>query len=124
MLQELPKGVVLHAECVVQDWGDIILSGWRRTCTKIQGSEQEKLAGFANRDHSQYPDEALVQLGVRRLQVVELNWFAEQLLVERQGEAAVDVVAVENRQSHHTAHEVEVRQVVLGDTGKDGETGD
>lgn len=59
-----------------------------------------------------------MQLGVRRLQVVELYWFAEQLLVKRQGEAAVDVVAVENRQSHHAAHEVEVRQVVLGDGAK------
>lgn len=64
-----------------------------------------------------------MQLGVRRLQIVELYWFAEKLLVERQGEAAVDVVAVENRQSHHAAHEVEVRQVVLGDAGKEGETG-
>lgn len=64
-----------------------------------------------------------MQLGVRRLQVVQLYWFAEQLLVERQGEAAVDVVTVENRQSHHAAHKMEVRQVVLGDAGKEGETG-
>lgn len=84
---------------------------------KFKAQNKTTAADFSA-DHSQYPDEALVQLGVRRLQVVELYRFAEQLLVERQGEAAVDVVAVKNRQAHHATHEVEVRQVVLGDAGR------
>lgn len=62
---------------------------------------------------SQYPDEALVQLGVCGFQVVELDGFAEQLLVEGQSEAPIDVVAVEDRQAHDPTHEVEIWQVVL-----------
>lgn len=85
---------------------------------KAQNKTAAAVAADFPADHSQYPDEALVQLGVRRLQVVELYRFAEQLLVERQGEAAVDVVAVKNRQAHHATHKVEVRQVVLGDAGR------
>lgn len=57
---------------------------------------------------SQYPDEALVQLGVGGLQVVELDGFAQQLLVKGQREAPVDVVTVKNCQAHHTTHKVEI----------------
>lgn len=59
-----------------------------------------------------------MQLWVSGLQVVELNGFTQQLFVEGQREAPVNVVTVENRQTHHTTHKVEIRQVVLGkDTG-------
>lgn len=58
-----------------------------------------------------------MQLGVGGLQVVELDGFAEQLLVEGQCEAAVDVVTVEDRQAHHAAHKVKIGQVVLRTRG-------
>lgn len=54
-----------------------------------------------------------MQLGVGGLQVVELDGFAEQLLVEGQSEAPIDIVTVEDRQAHDPTHEVEIRQVVL-----------
>lgn len=62
---------------------------------------------------SQYPNKALVQFRVSGLQVVELNGFSQQLFVERQREAPVDVVTMKNRQTHDSAHKVEIRQVVL-----------
>ena len=61
----------------------------------------------------QDPDQAVVQVGVHRLHVVQGDGFAQQLLVERQGEAAVDVVAVEHRHAHDATHKVEVGQVLL-----------
>lgn len=55
-----------------------------------------------------------MQFRVGGLQVVELDGFAQQLLVEWQREATVDVVTVEDCQAHHTTHKVEIRQMVLG----------
>lgn len=54
-----------------------------------------------------------MQLGVCALQVAQLNGLAQQLLVKRLREAAVDVVAVKHRQAHYTTHKVEIREVVL-----------
>jgi len=54
-----------------------------------------------------------VQFGVHRLHVVQRDGFAQQLLVEGQREASVDVVAVEHRHAHDAAHEVKVGQVLL-----------
>lgn len=63
--------------------------------------------------HSQYPDEALVQLWVHSLKVTKLDGLPQELLVEGQGEASIDVVPVENSQTHNPPNKVEVRQVVL-----------
>ncbi len=61
----------------------------------------------------QDPDEAVVEVRVDRLHIVERDRFAQQLFVEGQSEASVNVVAVEHRHAHDTTHEVEVRQVLL-----------
>lgn len=49
-----------------------------------------------------------MQLGVCALQVAQLDGFAQQLLVKRLREAAVDVVAVKHRQAHYATHKVEI----------------
>lgn len=49
-----------------------------------------------------------MQLGVSGLQVVQLDWFAQQLFVKGQREAAVDVVTVKNCQAHDTTHKMEI----------------
>lgn len=56
----------------------------------------------------QDPDEAVVEIGVDGLHIVQRDWFAEQLFVEGQGEASVNVVAVEHRHAHDASHEVKV----------------
>lgn len=61
----------------------------------------------------QDPDEAVVEVGVDRLHVVQRDRFAQQLFVKGQREASVDVVAVEHRHAHDATHEVEIRQVLL-----------
>lgn len=61
----------------------------------------------------QDPDEAVVEVGIDRLHIVERDRFAQQLFVEGQSEASVNVVAVKHRHAHDTTHEVEVRQVLL-----------
>lgn len=63
--------------------------------------------------HSQYPDEALVQLWVHSLKVTKLDGLPQELLVEGQGETSINVVPVENSQTHNPPNKVEVRQVVL-----------
>ncbi len=63
--------------------------------------------------YSQHPDKAPVQLRVYALQVVEHDGFPQQLFVEGQREAAVQVVTVEDRDPDDAAHEVKVRQVLL-----------
>lgn len=63
--------------------------------------------------HSQDPDEALVQLWVHSLKVTKLDGLPQELLVEGQGEASINVVPVENSQTHNPPNKVEVRQVVL-----------
>ena len=68
------------------------------------------------RANSQDPVETAVQLGVDLLKVIERDLLAEQLLVEGQCEAAVQVVTVEDRQADHAAHEMEVRQMLLNKT--------
>lgn len=65
----------------------------------------------------QDPHKAVVQVGVHRLHVVQGDGLPQQLLVERQGEATVYVVAVEHRHAHDATHEVEVRQVLLWRVG-------
>ena len=49
-----------------------------------------------------------MQFGIDTLQIFQRDVFAEQLLVERQREASVQVVAVEDRHPDDTAHEMEV----------------
>ena len=61
----------------------------------------------------QDPHQAVVQVGVHRLHVVQSDGFPQQLFVERQREAPVDVVTVKHRHAHDPAHEVEVRQMLL-----------
>ena len=61
----------------------------------------------------QDPDEAVVQVGVHRLHVIQGDGFPQQLLVEGQSEAPVDVVAMEHGHPHDAAHEVEVGQMLL-----------
>lgn len=61
----------------------------------------------------QNPDEAVVKVRVYRLHIFQRDGFSQQLFVERQCEASVDVVAVEHRHAHDTTHEVKVRQVLL-----------
>ncbi len=62
-----------------------------------------------------------MQLWVCRLQVIELDWFAQQLFVEGEREAPIDVVTMKNCKAHHPTHKVKIRQVVLkeGDTEKE-----
>lgn len=54
-----------------------------------------------------------MEVRVDGLHVVQGNRFPKKLLVERQREAAVDVVAVEHRHAHNTTNKMEVRQVFL-----------
>lgn len=54
-----------------------------------------------------------MEIRVDGLHVVQRDGFAEQLFVEGQGEASVNVVAVEHRHAHDASHEVKVRQVLL-----------
>lgn len=56
----------------------------------------------------QDPHEAVVQVGVNRLHVVQGDWFTQQLFVEGQSKASVYVVAMEHRHPHDTAHEMKV----------------
>lgn len=64
--------------------------------------------------YSQDPDQAVVEVWVHWLHVVQGDGFPQQLFVEGQGEAPVYVVAVEHRHAHDTTHKVEVGQVLLG----------
>lgn len=54
-----------------------------------------------------------MEVRVNRLHVVQRDRFSQQLFVEGQGEASINVVAVKHRHAHDTTHEVEVRQVLL-----------
>ena len=63
--------------------------------------------------HSQDPDEAFVELRIHSLQVRQLNGLPQELLVEGQREASINVVPMEHCQAHDPSHKVEVRQVVL-----------
>lgn len=61
----------------------------------------------------QDPDEAVVEVGVNRFHIVQSDRFTEQLFVEGQREASIDVMTVEHRHAHYAAHKMEVRQVLL-----------
>lgn len=61
----------------------------------------------------QDPHKAVVQVGVHGLHVIQCDWLPEQLLVERQSEATIYVVAVEHCHAHNATHKVEVWQVLL-----------
>lgn len=61
----------------------------------------------------QDPHEAVVQVRINRLHVVQGDGFTQQLFVKGQSKASVYVVAVEHRHPHDTAHEVKIRQVFL-----------
>ena len=50
-----------------------------------------------------------MELGVDLLKVTQRDVLAEQLLVEGQREAAVEIVAVEDRHADDATHEVKVR---------------
>jgi len=63
-----------------------------------------------------------VQLWVHSLKVTKLDGLPQELLVEGQGEASINVVPVENSQTHNPPNKVEVRQVVLKKTAE-GVTG-
>lgn len=78
MLEKLPEGIVLHAERVVQDRSDVVLSGNRASdgLMPTRNSCSAQQLENMSEHHSQYPDEALVQLGVGGLQVIELDGFA------------------------------------------------
>lgn len=61
----------------------------------------------------QDPDKAVVEVRVDRFHIVQCDRFTQQLFVEGQSEAAIDVVAVKHRHAHDATHEVEVGQVLL-----------
>ena len=60
-----------------------------------------------------HPVEAPVVFCVYTLQVLQSDGPAQQLLVEGQGEASIDIHAVEHGHSDHSPHKVEVGQVLL-----------
>lgn len=57
-----------------------------------------------------------MEIRVNQFHVIQSNWLPKQLLVERQREAAVDVVPVEHSHAHDPAHKVEIGQVLLQQT--------
>lgn len=57
-----------------------------------------------------------MQLWVNGFQIRQLDGLAQQLLVERDREAPVDVVSVEHSQAHYPTNKVEVRQMILQET--------
>lgn len=61
----------------------------------------------------QDPDEAVVEVGVNRFHVVQSDRFAQQLFVEGQREASVNVMTVEHRHAHDATHKMEVWKVLL-----------
>lgn len=61
----------------------------------------------------QNPDEAVVEVGVNRFHIIQSDRFAEQLFVEGQCEASIDVMTVEHRHAHDATHKMEVWQVLL-----------
>lgn len=61
----------------------------------------------------QDPHEAVVEVRVNGLHVVQSDGFTQQLFVEGKSKASVDVVAVEHRHPHDTANKVKVGQVLL-----------
>ena len=63
--------------------------------------------------NSQYPDQTSMQFRVDLLNVIKRHGFGKQLFVERHGEAAVYVMAVEDGDTHYSTHEMEVRQMLL-----------
>lgn len=71
-------------------------------------TSDEKICSFL-----QDPNKAVVEVGVDGFHVVQRDWFSEQLLVERQRKASVDVVAVKHRHAHNTTHKMEIGQVFL-----------
>lgn len=78
VLRELPKGVMLHAERVIEHSRDVVLSADRAgvnvslcSCRGGDTWPESVCEGLL-----QYPDEALVQLGVCALQVAQLDGFA------------------------------------------------
>ena len=56
----------------------------------------------------EYPQQAVVQLRVHVLHVVQQDGLAQQHLVERHDEAAVQVVAVEDGHADDATHKMEV----------------
>lgn len=57
----------------------------------------------------QHPGQGSMKLSVYVGDVVQNDGFVQQHLVERQREPTVQMVTVEHRQAHHSAHEVEIR---------------
>lgn len=57
-----------------------------------------------------------MQLWIHRFQVRQLDGFAQQLFVERDGETPVDVMPVEHRQPHDPTDKVEIREMILKET--------
>lgn len=65
---------------------------------------------------AQDPLQRAVEVRIDAFDVVQIDVFVEKHLVEGHGEAAVDVVAVENSHADDPANKVEVRQVVRIDS--------
>ena len=74
-------------------------------------------------NHSQHPLEAAVVLCVDTLQVLQVDGQPQQLLVEGQGEASVNVQAMEHCQPNDTPHKEEVGYVLLRG-GREGGRGE
>lgn len=68
---------------------------------------------FGEKDVLQDPNETVVEVGVHRLHVIQCDGFSQQLLVKRQREASVNVVAVKHCHAHDATHKVEIGQVLL-----------
>ena len=80
------KGVVLDRERVVHDASDVVVED---------------------------PPEGRVQLGIDTLDIVQIDGLVEEHLVEWRGEAAVDVVTVEDGNANDAADKVKIAQMVF-----------
>ena len=62
----------------------------------------------ANKMDLQHPRQGTVQLGVNLRDVVQVDGFVQQHLVERQRKPSVQVVTVKDSQAHDASHEMKV----------------
>ena len=80
------KRIVLDGKGVVDDAGDVVV---------------------------QDPSQGRVQLGIDALDIVQVDWFVEEHLVEGRREPAVDVVTVEDGNANDAADKVKIAQMVF-----------
>ncbi|TNN47973.1 hypothetical protein EYF80_041835 [Liparis tanakae] len=129
VLDDFSVGIVLDTERVVQDAGDVIVpeegtpannrflnysTTYNHSCISVlplgvapEIVLESRTGRLEAKRVSQDPDEAVVEVRVDGLHVVQRDGFPQQLFVEGQREASVDVVAVEHRHAHDATHEVE-----------------